>query len=292
MRAVCRLWLEDRFCAEIADIVDVQRRRVGAEDERLWGEGVDEGRRVDMSGDAVTISTLCSVWRNDVWTYASDGSVILAVTLPVIESATLTMPSVPAEYSDEPSRLYASVRQLPLCRRVFQAVSMCPKPLSEANVASLSLSSLAPAGSLYVCTCPDARPTATIGSSGWIACANRSESSGIVHRFSNMVAVVVLPQKGPALSQLQLFCGQLLWREGAAEDREVLAGTEIASILLAPYTNTIARLSLFPSRRLAYEPPMLNFATHTRFRRAKVFRTLSQLQNRAHEESRARRTTT
>ena len=147
--------------------------------------------------------------------YGSSGTAILAVTWPVVESATLTMPSVPAEYSCEPSTLKPRVLQLPLCRRVFQTVSMWPKPLSDANTAPLSLSSPALPGSLYVCTWPDASPTATIGSSGWIACAKRSYSSGIAHTFSNMV---VLDKAGAAGAQAQaeaeagapsteLFCG-------------------------------------------------------------------------------------
>lgn len=99
--------------------------------------------------------------------YGSNGTAIFAVTLPVEESAILTIPSVPAEYSCDPSTLYPSVRQLPLCRLVFQTESIWPYPFSEASVSSLSLSwSLAPAGNRYVWTCPDDRPTATIGSSG------------------------------------------------------------------------------------------------------------------------------
>jgi len=39
------------------------------------------------------------------YAYGSNGTDILAVTCPVVESAILTMPSVPAEYNDKPSKL-------------------------------------------------------------------------------------------------------------------------------------------------------------------------------------------
>jgi hypothetical protein len=158
------LWLGRLLGAEVADVVDVQGGGVGCEDEGLRGEGVDERRGVDATVGTTNVSSRPCMGRGTVWAYASRGTAILAVTWPVVESATFTIPSVPAEYSCEPSTLKPSVLQLPLCRRVFHTVSMCPNPL--AAVVSLSLSSLALPGSLYVCTCPDARPTATIGSAG------------------------------------------------------------------------------------------------------------------------------
>jgi len=43
--------------------------------------------------------------RSTASAYGSKGTAILAVTWPVAESATLTIPSVPAEYNDVPSKL-------------------------------------------------------------------------------------------------------------------------------------------------------------------------------------------
>lgn len=49
MRTVGVLRLGDGCGAESADVVDVQRGGVGCEDERLRGEGVDEGWGVDAT---------------------------------------------------------------------------------------------------------------------------------------------------------------------------------------------------------------------------------------------------
>jgi hypothetical protein len=119
-------------------------------------------------------------------TYGSSGIAILAVTLPVVMSAALTMPSVPAEYNCEPSTPKPSALQLPLCRRVFHVVSISPNPFSEASVSSPSSSSLGPSGRRKVWTWPEASPTETIGSSGWIAWVKTSWGSGRVQTFSNM----------------------------------------------------------------------------------------------------------
>lgn len=53
--AVRVLWLQRHFspAPEISDVVDVQRARVGAEDERLGREGMDQRRRIDGAVGAV-----------------------------------------------------------------------------------------------------------------------------------------------------------------------------------------------------------------------------------------------
>ena len=215
MGAVCILRLQGHLFAalEIPNVVDVQVARVGGEDEGLRRETVDEGRRIDAAIRAVGVSVAHVIFRA-CCTHGSSGTAILAVTWPVMQSATLTMPSVPAEYSDVPSTLYPSVRQLPLCRRVCQMLSMVPKPFSDAIVSSLSSSSLAPEGSLYVCTWPLAKPTAMIGSSGWIACTKMSCSTGSAHKFSNILGLKMMWELVECISrQLQL---EFLWSRGSA----------------------------------------------------------------------------
>ena len=104
---------------------------------------------------------------------------------------------------------------------------------------SLSLSSLAPAGSLYDWTRPEMSPTVTTGSDGWIACANSSESSGMAHTFSNMVVVVMLFVNGtsspaaPTFLWSCAFAGQLQPRQPNSWQAPLLRGRllHIAAVL-------------------------------------------------------------
>lgn len=59
------------------------------------------------------------------------GIAILDKTCPVADEAAFTSPSVPAEKRKDPSGLNDRPRQLPLWRRVRQAVSIVPRPDSE-----------------------------------------------------------------------------------------------------------------------------------------------------------------
>jgi hypothetical protein len=89
-----------------------------------------------------------------------------------------------------PSKLYANVRQLPLCLRVRHSVSIVLVPV-ERTLASGSSSSSLPAtgGRRKDWTCPPESPTARMGSLGWRACVKSSEESGRVQRFSNISVV-------------------------------------------------------------------------------------------------------
>lgn len=134
---------------------------------------------------------------NSSQTYPSfnSGIAILLSTTPVSLFAILTSPSVPAEYSFSPSTPNPKHRQLPLCLLVCQTVSMCPNPFRAFGAAfptfppdcSSSSASSMVGGRRKVWTRPDERPTETIGSVGWIACAKRSEERGRVQIVSNMV---------------------------------------------------------------------------------------------------------
>lgn len=88
-----------------------------------------------------------------------------------------------------PSRLYATVRQLPLCLRVRHSVSIVLVPVDRMLVLPSSSSLVgAAAGRRNDSTWPPDRPTVRIGSVGCRAWAKRSDDSGRVHRFSNMIA--------------------------------------------------------------------------------------------------------
>lgn len=135
------------------------------------------------------------VWRSDnlrrrVWictySFSGMGIAILLLTCPVSVLAAFTMPSAPAEYSVWPSIEKASARQLILCRFVRHCVSIVPQPGFDEFDSSL-LSSVSLGGNLKHWTWPEARPTASTRSVGWMACANSSEESGSVHIVSNML---------------------------------------------------------------------------------------------------------
>lgn len=64
------------------------------------------------------------------------GIAILDTTCPVADEAAFTSPSVPAEKRNDPSGLNDRLRQLPLWRRVRQAVSIVPRPDSEMGLPS------------------------------------------------------------------------------------------------------------------------------------------------------------
>jgi hypothetical protein len=59
--AVRGLWLERRLGALIPDVVDVQRGRVCAENERLGREGVDEGGRIDAAVRSAHSQQMCCI---------------------------------------------------------------------------------------------------------------------------------------------------------------------------------------------------------------------------------------
>lgn len=68
--------------------------------------------------------------------YLCCGIAILDKTCPVADEAAFTSPSVPAEKRKDPSGLNERHRQLPLWRRVRQAVSIVPRPDSEMGLPS------------------------------------------------------------------------------------------------------------------------------------------------------------
>jgi len=133
-------------------------------------------------------------------------------TFPLSAFAALSKLSVPALYRTSPSLLNPRHLQLPSgCLRVRQAVSISPRPFSEAaddsrralhpgsrTPPSWSFSSsesevsteVGAGGRRYCCTCPEDRPTARMGKFGWRACAKRSEDRGSVQIVSNIFCAI------------------------------------------------------------------------------------------------------
>lgn len=77
-----------------------------------------------------------TVCRQETAAHLGCGVAILDTTCPVADEAALTSPSVPAEKRKHPSGLNDRLRQLPLWRRVRQAVSIVPRPDSQMGLPS------------------------------------------------------------------------------------------------------------------------------------------------------------
>ena len=110
--------------------------------------------------------------RGPLGVYFFKGTATFAPTRPVSVLATLTMPSVPAEKICAPSTLKARARQLPLCRRVRQAVSTVPYP------GFVSVPDVEGGGRRLIWTWPEASPRAMREEVGWMAWAKSSEERG------------------------------------------------------------------------------------------------------------------
>lgn len=136
-----------------ADVVDMQRGRIGREDEMLGRGDGEQGWRVWLATFAdELVGSRSVIWSSLVRMYLCNGTAILLTTVPVSVSAHLSMPSVPAEIRCCPSLgPKTRARQLPLCRRVFQMVLMSPWSLSiDEGLLTRSRSASYPAPELTV----------------------------------------------------------------------------------------------------------------------------------------------
>ena len=143
MRVVRLLGLRRNARVGNSQVIEVQRARVGREQESLRGESMNDGRCINGANQETAVSyTKLQMYTVAIVTYPffSGGIAILFSTCPVSVLAALTSPSVPDEYSAWPSVPKPKQRQLPLWRLVRHMVSMWPLPLraDELDAASSS----------------------------------------------------------------------------------------------------------------------------------------------------------